>query len=257
MRSLKTKLILTYAAVAIITIVIVVLVIRTTSNQSLTRMVVDQQVSDLSSLVQRYYQAKGSLDGFFEYYMLTAPVDELPFQHMNFPQMGMSSIVRGVVGLVDADYKAIFPMSRYFIGESVEPNQVAGADAVKVDGTVVAWIIRDRSPNFKLSIVEERYVQRTNLALGLAACSGIVTAIVLGIVLASQLLRPIRTLTDASAIVARGGFGQQLPVTSQDELGQLTHSFNQMSSELARSDDERKRMTADITHDLSTPLQII
>ena len=37
----------------------------------------------------------------------------------------------------------------------------------------------------------------------------------------------------------------------------LTTTFNQMSADLARVDEQRKRMTADITHDLSTPLQII
>ena len=40
-------------------------------------------------------------------------------------------------------------------------------------------------------------------------------------------------------------------------LGSLPSTFNQMSSDLAQADQQRKRMTADITHDLSTPLQII
>jgi two-component system OmpR family sensor kinase/two-component system sensor histidine kinase BaeS len=37
----------------------------------------------------------------------------------------------------------------------------------------------------------------------------------------------------------------------------LTVTFNQMSADLLRADQQRKRLTADITHDLSTPLQII
>ena len=48
-----------------------------------------------------------------------------------------------------------------------------------------------------------------------------------------------------------------MPVTSQDELGQLTATFNQMSADLVLADQRRKRLTADITHDLSTPLQVI
>lgn len=48
-----------------------------------------------------------------------------------------------------------------------------------------------------------------------------------------------------------------MPVASQDELGQLTTTFNQMSADLARADQQRKPMTADITHDLITPLQVI
>jgi signal transduction histidine kinase len=64
-------------------------------------------------------------------------------------------------------------------------------------------------------------------------------------------------LTAASQSVARGDLAQQVPVTSFDELGQLTASFNQMSADLLKADQQRKRLTADITHDLSTPLQII
>jgi signal transduction histidine kinase len=71
------------------------------------------------------------------------------------------------------------------------------------------------------------------------------------------LLKPIRRLTQASQALARGDLQQQVPVTSQDELGLLTATFNQMSADLVQADEQRKRMTADITHDLSTPLQII
>jgi len=34
----------------------------------------------------------------------------------------------------------------------------------------------------------------------------------------------------------------------------LTQTFNQMSTDLVRADLQRKRLTADITHDLSTPI---
>ncbi|MBN2149693.1 MAG: HAMP domain-containing histidine kinase [Anaerolineales bacterium] len=55
-----------------------------------------------------------------------------------------------------------------------------------------------------------------------------VAAVTIGFVLSGRLLRPIRHLTQASQALARNELHQQ-----------------------------RKRMTADITHDLSTPLQII
>ena len=48
-----------------------------------------------------------------------------------------------------------------------------------------------------------------------------------------------------------------MPVRSQDELGQLAASFNQMNAELAHSRDQRRQMTADIAHDLRTPLSVI
>ena len=116
---------------------------------------------------------------------------------------------------------------------------------------------RTPSLQFQLSPEEQLFLQRTTLAIGLAALAGVLVAVAMGFLLAGGLLKPIRRLTQASQALARGDLEQQVPVTSQDELGQLTATFNQMSADLAEADQQRKRMTADITHDLSTPLQII
>jgi len=50
---------------------------------------------------------------------------------------------------------------------------------------------------------------------------------------------------------------QQVKVRSNDEIGQLATAFNRMSQEVARVNQLRKQMTADIAHDLRTPLTVI
>jgi two-component system sensor histidine kinase BaeS len=82
-------------------------------------------------------------------------------------------------------------------------------------------------------------------------------ALILGILLARTLTRPVNELTSATRAMARGDLEQQVPVRSQDELGELAISFNQMSSDLARANQSRRQMTADIAHDLRTPLTVI
>jgi signal transduction histidine kinase len=57
--------------------------------------------------------------------------------------------------------------------------------------------------------------------------------------------------------VSEGDLSQQVPVRSNDELGALAQAFNKMSSELSRSINARKQMTADIAHELRTPLSLI
>ncbi len=259
-RSLQSKLIFSYLAVALITVLVVSALIRLTSGQSLMNLVVEQQTANLKEAVQTYYTANGSLDGFIDYYTQSIPggAPKTDQQPGNPPQQpDQSHDIRGLHGLVDTSYRALLPTLGYGVGEIVPADKIQNAVAVEVDGKTVAWILPDTKYQFKLNSEEELFLQRTTLAIGLAALAGVLVAVGMGFFLSRRLIKPIRRLTQASQALSSGDLQQQVPVTSQDELGQLTTTFNTMSADLFRADQQRKRMTADITHDLSTPLQII
>ncbi len=255
--TLQSKLILSYLTVALITVLLVSLLIRVTSGRSLMNLVMDQQTAQLTDAVKSYYSSNGSLDGFSEYYMRTEDSSsntnrpDTPGQPPDYQEP------RGVQGLVDSDYRALLPTLGYKIGETVPADMVKHATEIAVDGQTIAWILPDTSHAFTLSPEEQLFLDRSTLAIGLAALAGVLAAVAMGFLLSGRLLKPIRRLTVASQALAQGDLQQQVPVMSTDELGQLTATFNQMSADLARVDQQRKRMTADITHDLSTPLQII
>lgn len=259
-RSLQGKLILSYLAVALITVLVVSALIRLTSGQSLMNLVVEQQTALFKESAQTYYKSNGTMQGFFDYYMQTNLVAPWPEQQPPDnppPQPDQKSEIRGLHGLVDTEYRALIPTFGYDVGQVVPQDQIKNAVAVEVDGKTVAWILPDTKLQFKLSSEEELFLRRTTLAIGLAALAGVLVAVGMGFFLSRGLVRPIRRLTEASEALAEGELQQQVPVTSQDELGQLTATFNKMSTDLYQADQQRKRMTADITHDLSTPLQII
>lgn len=96
--------------------------------------------------------------------------------------------------------------------------------------------------------------------MGAAITSGIIAMVMalgLGYFLARTLTRSVRQLTVATRAMAGGQLDQQVPVHSQDEIGELAQSFNQMSADLSRASQARKQMTADLAHDLRTPLSIL
>jgi signal transduction histidine kinase len=254
---LRGKLIFSYLLVALITVLVVSALIRLTSGQSLKNLVMEQQTVLLKESVQTYYTTNGTLEGFLETFLLAgAP------QPGSAPPGGPDRPpgrreMRGVHGLVDAEYRALIPTLGYDVGQVVPAEMIQQIIPVEVDGQTVAWILPDTSFQFRLSAEEELFLQRTTLAIGLAALAGVLAAVAMGFLLSGRLIKPIHRLTRASQALARGDLQQQVPVTSQDELGQLTTTFNQMSADLLKADQQRKRMTADITHDLSTPLQII
>jgi signal transduction histidine kinase len=57
--------------------------------------------------------------------------------------------------------------------------------------------------------------------------------------------------------VSKGNLDQRVKVRSADELGELARVFNEMTDKLRNAMDSRKQMTADIAHELRTPISVI
>jgi nitrogen fixation/metabolism regulation signal transduction histidine kinase len=80
--------------------------------------------------------------------------------------------------------------------------------------------------------------------------------LVLSLVLAYTLLRPVRELTFAAQKLAQGDLTQHVSIQGNDELATLGRTFNQMADSLQQVQESRRAMTADIAHELRTPLAV-
>jgi two-component system sensor histidine kinase BaeS len=68
---------------------------------------------------------------------------------------------------------------------------------------------------------------------------------------------PLADLVAAADAVAEGDLSVRVPTYDDSDFGQLAQSFNHMVEELQRADQQRRNLTADVAHELRTPLQII
>jgi two-component system OmpR family sensor kinase/two-component system sensor histidine kinase BaeS len=68
---------------------------------------------------------------------------------------------------------------------------------------------------------------------------------------------PLARVMAAADAVAEGDFSVRVPERGSGEFGRLTRSFNRMVEELERADQQRRNLTADVAHELRTPLHII
>jgi two-component system sensor histidine kinase BaeS len=91
----------------------------------------------------------------------------------------------------------------------------------------------------------------------LMACSVLVGALLLSLLLARWLLAPIRALGAGSRALVAGNFATRVPATRSDEIGALAEDFNQLAATLERHRDARRRWGADIAHELRTPISIL
>ncbi|HHV31035.1 MAG: HAMP domain-containing histidine kinase [Ruminococcaceae bacterium] len=72
-----------------------------------------------------------------------------------------------------------------------------------------------------------------------------------------NLVRPLRNMAAAARAFGEGNFSIRVPVTGQDEIGELAVAFNNMASSLASGESVRRNFIANVSHELKTPMTTI
>ncbi|MFJ9036707.1 sensor histidine kinase [Streptomyces sp. NPDC102406] len=108
---------------------------------------------------------------------------------------------------------------------------------------------------------ERAYIDALVTAVERAALPALALAVVLALLAARGVLRPVRALRSATRSIAEGRLDTRLTVEGSDELADLSHTFNETASALEASVSElrdmearARRFAADVSHELRTPL---
>ena len=124
-------------------------------------------------------------------------------------------------------------------------------------GTVLVGSMVDSS----LSGINERFLGSITTALVWAILVSAGIALLLGLILSTQVTRPIVSLTRAVREVAAGDLSAVVKtagkIAGNDEIAELAVSFNAMTEELKRLEDAKKQIIADSAHELRTPVTLI
>jgi signal transduction histidine kinase len=253
MRSLTVKLVLAFLATSVVGMALASLFIRASVAREFDDYVIEQRRNAFAAEVGAYYAANGGWQGIDRWLRRQESHRRGGPPPAAGPPM---NIAPPRFPVADAAGVVVVPFEHYRLGEQVDPAELARGRSVVVDGQVVGTVITpERPPSYNPA--EERYLTRTDTALAIAGAVTVGIALVLGVVLARLITHPVRELTAAAERIAAGDLEQRVPVRSRDELGLLADQFNQMSKDLARATALRRQMTADIAHDLRTPLTVI
>ncbi len=108
---------------------------------------------------------------------------------------------------------------------------LGGAD----DGAIVAVLQRSLGDAL-------RPVHRLQLALLGISAGGLLVSIAGGVLIARRVTRPVRMLVESARRIEGGDYAQSVPVTRQDEIGELEATFNLMAKGLGERDRARAEL---------------
>ena len=253
MRTLAFKLTLAFLIVSLTGAILVAVLVHQSTRDAFDRFILDQGQTAMVSFLEEYYQAHNSWEGLAEYLPMQSKDPEY-FKNdpRDFRRWGEQFVVIGV------DQIIVFSREKSEIGLPYTGPDYTKGTALEVNGQTVGWLVQN--PNQKQPPPpgpESSFLSQVNGATLFSALFAGSLALLLGGILAYTLTRTLRELTDATEQITRGNLGLQVKIRTRDELGALATSFNKMSADLARATSARRQMTADIAHDLRSPLSVI
>lgn len=273
--SLNVKLALALIAVAVLTGLVLSLVFRSNYANRFDQFVLDQQSATALELLTQYYTENGSWQGIEEVlnqsgYAATHgdatagkgrgqggnntgnnPVTGQPMAGM------MAGMGRRLFGLANADgVLLVSAVESEAVGTKLSAAEVSRGVPIVVDGQAVGTLLMaDKVTVYNAA--EQVFIQKTNASILVAMLAAIALAGLIGVLFARTLTKPLRTLTTATQRMAEGRPHEAVEVKTGDELQELAEAFNHLSEKAERSDRLRKQMTADIAHDLRTPMTVL
>lgn len=182
-------------------------------------------------------------------------------------QMEMMSINRS--GQVTMSSSGFSPDSEYFMPDYQKALKSEDGLGVYLGNSggenilAVTIVIARPSSNISalryvcsLELVDKQLSTIMMAALGFSAFL-LIVVILMGVYFVKSICVPLAQISQTAKKLATGDFSERIPVTSKDEIGQLSRAFNDMANELENSEQIKNDFISSVSHELRTPLTAI
>jgi len=248
-RDLTFRLAIAFAFVAVATAVIAAVVISVTWQRQFEVYVqrgVQERADDVASVLSQVYADAGSWE---------------TVTFVNLAHLGITGEYRLLV--LDADGEVVaYSQGRMggmmTDGTPPDATQVTARSDIVVDGEVVGEALVVQTAMGSLLTERDRWFQATSLrGLALAAAIAVVLASLAGVLFSRGIVKPIAVVTRAAEALRRGDRSARTGMTGGDPITDLGVTFDQMADAVEAERAFEQQLTADVAHELRTPLQAI
>ncbi len=128
---------------------------------------------------------------------------------------------------------------------------------ITVQGRQVGTLVASMPARLPFSEAESGFARGITTAALATGLIGTGLAAAMGLMVARRFTAPLHSLGQAADRLARRDLGARAPEEGDEEVANLAANFNRMAAELERQDQLRRNLTADLSHELRTPVTIM
>jgi signal transduction histidine kinase len=279
--SLRVKLVLSYLAVALGAIMLMIIVVAFAVQNYFYQSQVDQLNAETEALAQQLaqaYQANGNSwtgisitfkTSMFSPY-LSAPVVFVDAQGIPHSPYLSTDFLPYDATIQQALTQALHGQesSGKLQSDVNDPDVFSGIYVcipVKLNDQIIGALFVAQPNRYPRGFSPSGFLAKVDLVILITGVGIALIVIAFSLFMARRLTRPLALLTQAAEEMKAGNYNQRVEQPgSQDELGRLALTFNAMAdkiaadvNELRKQEQLRRDLIANIAHDLITPLTAI
>ncbi|MGS0763195.1 HAMP domain-containing sensor histidine kinase [Syntrophomonas curvata] len=257
------RLALSMAAMAVLSVFLLAGLIYNSTSNIFSRYIdrsISVQCQHWAGSLTAYYAARGSWDGLQSYLQSSTGDIAVPGHHFRGRGLGMSSqryLMGSEVVVVDASHQVVGDSNGTRLGRTLSSKDWQNAYPLLIDNMYIGSVIFFNAGVSRLGDLEVDFLHNMSRATLLAALLTLIIAILAAIFISHKISHPISDLVRATNQLAEGRWQTRAPVGGDQEFAVLADNFNLMAQKLEEAQNRRENMTADIIHELKTPLSIL
>ena len=128
--------------------------------------------------------------------------------------------------------------------------------AIELNGKSIGWLGLAKAQGFNDQL-DQQFLSSQRKSLYTVAAVAMLFALIAALLLAKHFIRPVQNLARSMGQLTQGNFSERINIQRKDELGKLSHDFNQLALSLEKNERLRRHWVADTSHELRTPIAIL
>jgi signal transduction histidine kinase len=159
--------------------------------------------------------------------------------------------------VADASGRIVYDERGLRVGEILSGEEKSGALPILVDGVTAGYLAVAPSDAVDADPAAKELLDRLRSTMAASALLALTVSLALGLVLGRWLAAPLGRMAEGIRSYSRREWKRRIPQRGSKETVEVARALNEMAASLEQAETLRRNLTADIAHELRTPLAVL